>query len=74
MHTAESGVQKSTSGFVRRGIARACEPGRGPAHDPSHSMSASLHYSQGADRKGRATAAVHLLETRRKGGGDGQRY
>jgi integrase len=30
------------------------------------SMSASLHYSQGADRKGRATAAVHLLETRRK--------
>jgi integrase len=30
------------------------------------SMSASLHYSQGADRKRAAAAAVHLLETRRK--------
>ncbi len=30
------------------------------------SLSASIHYSQGADRKGRATAGVHLLENRRK--------
>lgn len=30
------------------------------------SMSASLHYSQGADRKRAAAAAVHLLETERE--------